>query len=240
MEIIVRTKYEDNDLVGTSVPHYPVNIRGVLHSHYDFHYILPRSSADMEEYVAPPGHDVTFNLDMFGAENFNQEQDTVFISGDLLDWVNPGSDIDNQMMIRIEESMIYTKTLRLETGSYEYKYYLNSGWQGGESKPGVTRTLTVNENMIVNDTWGDQATHVSELRDDEIKIYPNPARQNFIVEAENLIQVVMIVDISGKNIYQAESNENRIEISQNFDSGVYFVHIYTETGVNIKKLIIQN
>ncbi len=50
--------------------------------------------------------------------------------------------------------LIYTATLQLETGTYEYKYFLNAGWANGEWDGDPNRIVNVQGNMVINDVWG--------------------------------------------------------------------------------------
>ncbi|HRX69019.1 MAG TPA: SBBP repeat-containing protein, partial [Tenuifilaceae bacterium] len=75
---------------------------------------------------------VTFNVDMTNASGFNPAEDVVYITGSMFGWAEPGANPDNQTMTRVEESMIWTKTIEVAQGNYEYKYFLNAGWENGE------------------------------------------------------------------------------------------------------------
>ncbi|TVQ83147.1 MAG: T9SS C-terminal target domain-containing protein [Bacteroidetes bacterium] len=105
--------------------------------------------------LAPePTFDVTFNVNMSTADNFDPENDIVYLTGSMLEWAVPGDDPDNQTMSRLGDSWIWTKTLQLEAGVYEYKYFLNAGWDNGEWPGGDNREIEVTEDMETNDSWG--------------------------------------------------------------------------------------
>ena len=100
-------------------------------------------------------YQLTLNLDMSLAPGFDPETDLVYVSGTFVGfWSIPGTDPDNQLMTRVDESMTWTKTFYLEAGEYEYKYFLNDGWEGGEWGGDPNRVIFVAEDMVVNDLWG--------------------------------------------------------------------------------------
>jgi|GEM_PF-499424 len=100
-------------------------------------------------------YEVTFNLDMtYVAQYFNPDLDVVYVTGHMTEWAEPGELPELQTMTRIEDSYIFTRTLQLEEGEYEYKYFLNDGWYGGEWQGYPNREITVAEDITINDLWG--------------------------------------------------------------------------------------
>lgn len=98
---------------------------------------------------------VTFTVDMTHAEGFNPTADEVFITGTYNSWAIPGSQPETQLMTRVGESMVWARSLALEAGSYEYKYFVNAGWGGGDSwNGGLNRTVQVSSDQTINDYWG--------------------------------------------------------------------------------------
>ena len=117
-----------------------------------------------------PVFSVTFNVDMSPAEDFDPDADVVYLTGSMLGWVEPGTDPDNQTMARVDDSMIWAKTLELEPGGYAYKYFLNAGWDGGEWEGGDDRTIQVAGDMTVDNLWGvldDTYVVTFQVSDDE-------------------------------------------------------------------------
>jgi uncharacterized protein (TIGR02145 family) len=123
-------------------------------SHGDSDYIELKGIKMFEESL--PSHSVTFNVDMTGAINFDPDNDFVYLTGSMFGWPwpAPGEDPDNQMMSRIEESMIWTKTLELTEGYYEYKFFMNEGWENGEWDGNPNRELNVYETLVIDNIWG--------------------------------------------------------------------------------------
>ena len=77
-----------------------------------------------------------------------------------------------------------------------------------------------------------------------IKVYPNPAKENFTIELSNLnSSKVEIFNLIGKLIFTKEVNEKKIQINNynRFKLGVYFVKVTTKNNNKVyrKKLIIK-
>ena len=113
--------------------------------------------ADVAEAVTlilePATYTVTFNVDMNDAENFTAGTDTVYITGSMAGWAEPGSNED-YIMTDVDADGIYTIELTMEAGDYEYKYFMNAGWTGGEWDGGDNRAFTVSNDMVINNVWG--------------------------------------------------------------------------------------
>jgi hypothetical protein len=99
---------------------------------------------------------VTLNVDMSTAAGFTPGTDLVYVAGNFPGavWNEPGTNPALQLN-QVGSSLIYTLTVALPYGSYEYKYFKNAGWGGGEWAGGSNRSVTVaTATHTVNDTWG--------------------------------------------------------------------------------------
>ncbi|MEE4178131.1 MAG: choice-of-anchor D domain-containing protein [Bacteroides sp.] len=186
--------------------------------------------------------EVTFNVDMTYAEGFDPETDVVYITGDLLGWAEPGTDPDNQTMARVDDSMVWTKTLQLEAGSYEYKYFLNAGWDGGEWDGGDNRSLVVEGDMEVNDWFGylTDPTSVTDPSLAQIRIFPVPAQTNLTITSPMLIREVRMIDMLGQMVYNetVSGMQHQLNVGQ-FKNGIYFIQILTDKGMETRRIQIQ-
>jgi uncharacterized protein (TIGR02145 family) len=117
-----------------------------------FPYLLWQGGPGTHNYPPQPFL-VTLNVDMTNAQNFNPASDIVYITGDMFGWALPGDDPSNQTMMRVGETMTWTKTVELPAGIYHYKYFLNYGWDYGEWGGEPNRLLVVTDNIEVNDIW---------------------------------------------------------------------------------------
>jgi uncharacterized repeat protein (TIGR02543 family) len=96
--------------------------------------------------------EVIFNLNMNHVSDcFNPDLDVIYITGGMLDWSEPGDKPELQTMTRIDDSFVFTKTLQLAEGEYQYKYFLNEGWYGGEWEGDPNRSILVLDDVTMND-----------------------------------------------------------------------------------------
>ncbi|MBW6499566.1 MAG: T9SS type A sorting domain-containing protein, partial [Bacteroidales bacterium] len=150
---VLRTLFLDENYIGTEIPHGSLNLTGVVTQFNDDMQITPRFAADIEE--LPELYSLTLNLNMNRASGFNPETTVVHVTGTFVGfWTEPGIDPDNQLLTRLGETMIWTKTFSLESGEYEYKYFLNAGWDNGEWTGDPNRTVSVEDDMTVYNAWG--------------------------------------------------------------------------------------
>jgi trimeric autotransporter adhesin len=96
---------------------------------------------------------VTFNVDMSTASGFNAVSDNVYLTGSLTGWAEPGNP-GSILMTRVGSTLIYTTTQTLPPATYQYKYFKNAGWGGGEYTGGSDRSVTITAAATINDTWG--------------------------------------------------------------------------------------
>ncbi|MFP5470940.1 MAG: T9SS type A sorting domain-containing protein, partial [Bacteroidia bacterium] len=72
------------------------------------------------------------------------------------------------------------------------------------------------------------------------KIYPNPASDNVVIELAELHPntTMTVVDVTGKVVKEmaVTTKRNTINVSE-FASGVYFVKITSEQGINTVKFV---
>ena len=179
---------------------------------------------------------VVFNVDMSTNVSFNPETDMVYIRGDMNEWGVPGTNNDVQLMTRVGESLIYTKTFELEEGTYDYKYYKNAGTSGAES--GDNRSIEITEDVVINDTWI-PVTYISEISNNLV-VYPNPASDYVLISSDEVIKMIELYDLNGRNIKSLalNSNDYKIDLSV-LNNGIYFLKIYTVNNIINKKVILN-
>lgn len=69
-----------------------------------------------------------------------------------------------------------------------------------------------------------------------ISIYPNPAQSQIQLISNETMKSVTIIDLFGKTIKSSLTSTSSIDISD-LSRGVYFLRIYTDKGMAIKKII---
>ncbi|MBN2891985.1 MAG: choice-of-anchor J domain-containing protein [Bacteroidales bacterium] len=119
----------------------------------DFFFDVDNFSVDFKKYAT------IFNVDLnnqIAVGDFDPMNDTVYISGSFKTWVEPG--LDSTLVLTDEDTDgIYSLALNLYEDSYEYKYFMNSGWEGGEWSGGDNRSfILTNETLTLNDVWANE------------------------------------------------------------------------------------
>ncbi len=90
-----------------------------------------------------------------------------------------------------------------------------------------------------------QITNINEFDNTEVKVYPNPATSfvNVDVTSEEIQQFnVKMVDMMGKTVYvdQFISGSDPYTINvNNFAKGVYFLHLNSENGQMVQKIVVK-
>ncbi|MFZ4707280.1 MAG: hypothetical protein ACOYMF_14840 [Bacteroidales bacterium] len=98
---------------------------------------------------------VTFNVDMTTDAEFTPGVDSVYLTGDFpgASWVTPG-DPGSILMTQVGVTLTYTATLALPAGTYNYKYFQGSGWDGGEWGGNPNRSVSISGDATINNIWG--------------------------------------------------------------------------------------
>jgi hypothetical protein len=142
------------------------------------------------------------------------------------------------------EPLIYTITLDLPAGDYEYKYFLvvdEPTWDHGEWAGTVNREISVTGPMEVNDIWGEEPTSIEEiLAEQGLVVYPNPAVSNLNVASATLINEIRIFDISGRMVFSSVVGDFSAVINvASFNRGMYFMQVFGVNGVQTHKIQVM-
>lgn len=80
------------------------------------------------------------------------------------------------------------------------------------------------------------------LANSDVKVYPNPAKENVSIEtSKGNNSVITILDLSGKTIETINTSKTITTLNtSNITSGIYFIQITNEFGSITKKLVIEN
>lgn len=191
----------------------------------------------------PVLYQLILNIDMTPATGFDPQSHEVFVSGSFggeLNWVVPGTN-PALKLTRDGQSMIYSITLELQAGNYHYKYASNAfgqGWDGAEWVGDPNREVTLENDLSVNDTW---ALHVgvNEHPELNIKVYPNPASRMVSILSDIEIMKIVLIDISGREIYMADVHDSRYQFDvSNYKNGIYFLKVFTRNGARVTRMQI--
>lgn len=118
-------------------------------------------------------------------------------------------------------------------------------WSSAAESRNDENTIIIHDAAIANMFYQEFNQRYNELKDISVheinsslfNIYPNPAEEFVNISSNEVIQSMVMFDISGKVVLKRElinSNQTQINISD-FDPGIYFIQANNE----IKKLVIQ-
>ena len=81
-------------------------------------------------------------------------------------------------------------------------------------------------------------TNVSEIAENNISIYPNPAKDFVKISGDDNINSVKVYNCLGMIVEEIEVNANEAEINiSEYNTGIYFFNVMTESGNHIKKVV---
>ncbi len=89
---------------------------------------------------------------------------------------------------------------------------------------------------------GNVVTSVTDVQvaENAINLFPNPARNQVNIHAENNINMVEVYDIMGKQLHKSPVSGSMIQLDvSGFDNGIYIVRVHTENGIATQKLQIN-
>src|SRR5690554_3506571 len=117
------------------------------------------------------------------------------------------------------------------------KLEISNGYHNSVSSPAEMKIDNIN--LLAQNTV--PTVSISEFISAKFNLYPNPATSVVTISnSENIgIKELLIYDITGRQISTySYKNENEVQLNiENLSSGTYFLHIVTDKGTGIKKLI---
>ena len=169
---------------------------------------------------------VTFNVDMSLLDGFDATVDSVFVTGSIFGWNEPGTN-PNCKMIDEDGDLIYTLTAYTPAaGQIDYKYFLNAGWAGGEWEGDPNRAIevTIADTLIVENAVFGVLNGIENNLVENISVYPNPFQNELTIENMENIQSLKVYNMTGQIVKEVSTPGNNITIkTDDFNSGVYFV-----------------
>lgn len=69
-------------------------------------------------------------------------------------------------------------------------------------------------------------------------MYPNPSLGNVVVETDNITRII-VSNLNGETLADLEMSYDICTLSfDQFGSGIYFIHIYSDLGETVKRVVI--
>lgn len=130
-------------------------------------------------------------------------------------------------------STSYTDNSNLTEGSYYYKIY--AYYQ-------ATDCTTAPANWIYDPNQFYLHVYYSptgvEENTDEVRLFPNPAHDNFTIEAKGL-QRIMVYNMLGQLALTVDcDSDNTVIKTSNLESGIYMVNIRTNDGESVRRISV--
>ena len=128
----------------------------------------------------------------------------------------------------------------IEEGWVDYTY-TDTVYAGGDYTYHVTAVYDQCVSLPSNEAWVPCYVGVEELTlEESIEVYPNPAVDFVNVISTIDINTITVLDYLGQLVYEMKVVEdNNIKLNTaSYESGVYFIKVYTEEGIAVKRVTI--
>lgn len=174
--------------------------------------------------------------------------DRVWITGNFGgingSWATPGDNPNNEML-DTDGDGIYTIELSVAPGNYEFKFFINAGWDPanpGKDPYNINRVATFEWDVNNIYTWGVGGFEVS-VRDTKlagkIQMYPNPVRNELTINSTTDISKVIITNTLGKVVGNMVYTNNKTVNTNNLSKGMYFVTFVNADGTKVTQKLIK-
>ena len=108
---------------------------------------------------------VTFNVTAPPDSIFNSSTQSLYVSGTIADWAQPGSDTAYRMTPNSDSTAYSLVVTGVANGEIQYKYFIITGttpdWNNGEWNGDPNRRAVAAGNLTLNDTWAEQPFQVT-------------------------------------------------------------------------------
>jgi hypothetical protein len=177
---------------------------------------------------------VTFNVDMSTDSTFNPPSDQVYIAGDLANgWAQPGT-IPCYALTDAGDN-IYTITLNLYNGDYQYKYFIVTdsvpSWSGGEWDGDPNRTVTISCDTVIDNVWSLLNTGIPAVELPQFSMYPNPVVNNLYIDNIENANRIEVYNLVGQKVKEVNVSGTKVAIeTSDLTKGVYLISVINENG----------
>jgi len=131
----------------------------------------------------------------------------------------------------IKDSLAYI----LKRGEFNYSKIVFSRYAASSTYQNITFNVTNYITTGISHTANNLA---------ELSIYPNPATNHIAINLSNVLNAnIVISDVTGKTIYNANNNFNTNQVvyvnTDNFNNGLYFVTVTSAGYTKTKRILIS-
>jgi len=152
-------------------------------------------------------------------------------------WAQPGTVPENEMLDPDGDG-IYTITLPLADGTYEFKFFWGETWDHGDPVAGGNRNYTFVGNTTLHYVWNVAYTSAKQISDVAFSVFPNPVINSVTIQSAGM-QKLTISDLLGRTLktYKLQTENSKVVDMKEFKSGIYFISVETSKGTFSSKLI---
>ena len=149
--------------------------------------------------------------------------------------------------IYLQDDKVYTA----EQDGTQYQWYRNNvpvpnsnNYFVDAVNPSDTYSVLIQKEGCSELSEATVITAIEEKESDGLKVYPNPASENFTIEVPALSnEILKIYDVAGQIVYQKTLSEKTIHTlkihSATWSSGVYFITLTNERDTRVRKIVIR-
>ena len=233
-----------------------------LEDNYDFLYIydgISTNAPQIGEYTGSNSPDVVTATNAEGALTFRFSSD-YGVNAPGWKAVVHCLGIDNPLEIEVfadpqtineGESTLLSMYAMGGSGNYTYRWEPTNMVIDPEAQ--ITSTISLTNNQVytatITDTEGNTASatieiivvpgvDITENQMDKVQIYPNPNKGYFTIEVAEPIRFELYNSL-GQLIIAGQKDLGPIQIQTQQGEGIYFLHIISESGHQVEKLIIE-
>ncbi|MDR9487954.1 T9SS type A sorting domain-containing protein [Salibacter sp.] len=128
------------------------------------------------------------------------------------------------------------------TAPYSFMWSTGASTQNLQNLSAGTYTVTVNDDKFCSKSKSftiDPLTSVGEKADrEELRLYPNPVGQNLRIDAENEVNLVEVMDITGKLVLTVRPDSKFVTIeTADWNNGLYLVKVSLDDHEVIRKVV---
>lgn len=250
--VIFRTHLSDSDVIGKPIPREPRIVTGIVAEFLG----TPQLYATYYDLIEPiVTFQVTFMVNMSRHESFDSESHDVYISGEMIDWIKPGTNDRYRFQPSNDNSDVYTLTMNIKDGFYEYKFFIvedEPTWDMAEWDDGPNRELDVADDMVVQTAFGTLLTSGESLVAIPQKYgldqnYPNPFNPSTRISYQLPVSIhvaIDVYDLTGRRVATLVNERKEAgHHSVYFDagrlaSGVYLFHMQAGSHSFTRKMML--
>ncbi len=170
----------------------------------------------------------------------------VWISGDFGgtygSWAGPGTNALNEMTDPDADS-VYSINLTIPLGTYHFKFFKGSGWDGGEWIGDPNRVIINSLFTPMTFKWGDKTSGVEVIPlTNQVNVYPVPFTNELTVSTSIKYKSVVVTSTYGQEVARyndVQPGPTKLDVS-GLANGMYFVTFFGDNGDKVTKKVIKN